>query len=58
MARKRRKTQAKGKRKTTYNNEVNFQIIGTIIFSVLLGVLLCTNSGEIGKKLNEVLDEN
>lgn len=55
MARKRRKTQAKGKRKTTYNNEVNFQIIGTIIFSVLLGVLLCTNSGEIGKKLNEVL---
>ena len=34
---------------------MNLSVIGTIIFSVLLAVLLYTNSGEIGQKLNEVL---
>ena len=58
---------AKGRRrntksKTTYkarrrNNkqEIDLSVIGTIVFSVLLAVLLYTNSGEIGQKLNEVL---
>ena len=37
------------------NDETNFAVIGTIIFSVLLAVLLYTNSGAIGQKLNEIL---
>ena len=48
------------KRKTNYNtrnnknNDMNFMVIGTIIFSFLLAVLLYLNSGTVGQKLNEV----
>ena len=43
------------KRKKTTNNTINIKIIGTIIFSVLLAVLLFTNSGTLGEKINEIL---
>ena len=42
-------------RRTRRKNNIDLSIIGTIIFSILLGVLLYTNSGEVGQKLNEVL---
>ena len=48
------------KRKSNYNtknsknNDMNFMVIGTIIFSFLLAVLLYLNSGAVGQKLNEV----
>ena len=48
------------KRKSNYNtrnsknNDMNFMVIGTIIFSFLLAVLLYLNSGTVGQKLNEV----
>ncbi len=48
------------KRKSNYNtrnsknNDINFMVIGTIIFSFLLAVLLYLNSGAVGQKLNEV----
>ena len=48
------KTTYKSKRKNN-KQEINLSVIGTIVFSVLLAVLLYTNSGEIGQKLNEVL---
>ena len=44
------------KRKTSRRkkkNKIDFSIIGTIVFSVLLAVLLYTNSGTLGKTLNE-----
>ena len=49
-----RKTNSKSKR---YNGKqsMNSAVIGIIIFSVLLAVLLYTNSGTVGTKLNEVL---
>ena len=37
------------------NDEANLAVIGTIIFSILLAVLLYTNSGTVGQKLNEIL---
>lgn len=42
-------------RRTNNKQDMNLSIVGTIIFSVLLAVLLYTNSGEIGQKLNELL---
>ena len=54
-----KKRSTSGKRKksknTSKSQELNLNIIGTIIFSVLLAVLLYMNSGEMGQKLNEVL---
>ena len=63
MARRKRRSTGTRARSTTAsrakraNNkqDMNLSIIGTIIFSVLLAVLLYTNSGEIGQKLNELL---
>ena len=49
---KKRKSTAK---RASKNQELNLNIIGTIIFSILLAVLLYMNSGELGQKLNEVL---
>lgn len=49
-------SQTTRKKNTAKNKQdMNLSIIGTIIFSVLLAVLLYTNSGEIGQKLNEIL---
>ena len=42
-------------RRKSKKQSMNLTVIGTIIFSVLLAVLLFTNSGTIGKELNEVL---
>ena len=56
MAKKRSTSGKRRKSKnTSKSQELNVNIIGTIIFSVLLAVLLYMNSGEIGQKLNEVL---
>ena len=56
MAKKRSTSGKRRKSKnTSKSQELNLNIIGTIIFSVLLAVLLYMNSGEIGQKLNEVL---
>lgn len=53
---KRRKRRTTGKSNTANKKQdMNITVIGTIIFSVLLAVLLYTNSGEIGQKLNEIL---
>ena len=41
------------KRRT--DDTLTIKIIGTIVFSVLLAILLYTNSGLLGQKLNEVL---
>lgn len=41
-------------RKRRKNSDIDLKAIGTIIFSVLLAVLLYTNSGTLGEKLNEV----
>ena len=45
----------KYKRRKKVDNEINLKIIGTIVFSILLAVLLFTNSGAVGQKLNEIL---
>lgn len=56
MARRKRRTRSSSTRKNNNKQQdMNLSVIGTIIFSVLLAVLLYTNSGEIGQKLNEVL---
>ena len=58
MANKKRKYTKRKKYQTRSKNaskDMNLAVIGTIIFSVLLAVLLYTNSGAIGQKLNEVL---
>ena len=56
MAKKRNTTRKKaGNKRNTKSQELNLNIIGTIVFSVLLAVLLYMNSGEIGQKLNEIL---
>lgn len=60
MAKAKRKSTSGKKGKTVQskknkNQELNLNIIGTIVFSILLAVLLYTNSGELGQKLNEVL---
>ena len=54
---KRRSTSGKRRKnkKTNHSQELNLNIIGTIIFSILLAVLLYTNSGTVGQTLNEVL---
>ena len=44
-----------GYRKSKNQKDANLIVVGIIIFSVLLAVLLYTNSGTIGLKLNEVL---
>ena len=36
-------------------NDIDFGNIGTIIFSILIGVLLYTNSGYVGQLLNNIL---
>lgn len=41
------------KRRT--DDTLTIKIIGTIVFSVLLAILLYTNSGVLGQKLNEIL---
>lgn len=42
-------------RNKSSSKDMNLAVIGTIVFSALLAVLLYTNSGAIGQKLNEVL---
>lgn len=49
------KRSSKSKGKTIKQDNMNLSVVGTIIFSILLAVLLYTNSGEIGQKLNELL---
>lgn len=53
--RKKRSTTTSKAKRTNNKQEMNLSVIGTIIFSVLLAVLLYTNSGEMGQKLNEIL---
>ena len=55
MAKSKRKSTSGKRKKSSNNQDLNLNIIGTIIFSILLAVLLYTNSGEVGQKLNEVL---
>ena len=55
MAKRRRRSTTAKTRKQAAKQDMNISVVGTIIFSVLLAVLLYTNSGEIGQKLNEVL---
>ena len=61
MAKGRRSKATKYARKNTKSKatarkeSLNISVIATIIFSVLLAVLLYTNSGAIGVKLNEIL---
>ncbi len=50
MAKKRKYT-----KRAKQDERLNFKIVGTIIFSVLLAVLLYANSGTLGEKLNEIL---
>ena len=47
---KRRKYQ-----KRRQKDNMDFKTVGTIIFSILLAVLLYTDSGTLGKQLNEIL---
>ena len=44
----------KYKRRKKASSQIDLKIIGTIVFSVLFAVLLYTNSGVLGEKLNEV----
>ena len=57
MAKRKRKstTYNKAKRTRKNNSQMNLKIVGTIVFSILLAVLLYTNSGAVGKNLNQVL---
>ncbi len=52
MAKKKTKRRFK---KSTKKSNLDLSIIGIIVFSILLAILLYTNSGTLGKKLNEVL---
>lgn len=45
-------TQSRNKKR---KNKMDFKLIGTIVFSILLAVLLYTDSGLLGKTLNETL---
>ena len=45
----------KYRRRKRKNDEMNAKVIGIIVFSVLLAILLFTNSGTLGSKLNEIL---
>ena len=55
MAKSKRKSTSGKRKKSSNNQDLNLNIRGTIIFSILLAVLLYKNSGEVGQKLNEVL---
>lgn len=55
MAKRKKRSTTSKSRKKNNKQDMNLSVIGTIIFSVLLAVLLYTNSGEIGQKLNEIL---
>ena len=61
MAKRGRKKTPKYARKNTRSKaqarreHLNISVIATIVFSVLLAVLLYTNSGTVGQNLNEVL---
>ena len=55
MAKSKRKSTSGKRKKSSNTQDLNLNIIGTIIFSILLAVLLYKNSGEVGQKLNEVL---
>ena len=55
MAKRKKKSTSYNKKRTNKNKDVNLTVVGTIIFSILLAVLLYTNSGTLGQKLNEVL---
>ena len=52
--RKRKYTKRKSTSNTRNNKDVNFIVIGTIVFSFILAILLYLNSGIVGQKLNEV----
>ena len=55
MAQRRRKYNTnKQKNKSKKSQKVNLSIIGTIIFSIILAIVLYSNSGIVGQKLNEV----
>ena len=60
MAKAKRKSTS-GKRrkskKSSNSQDLNLNIIGTIIFSVLLAVLLYTNSGTLGQAVSPVLPD-
>lgn len=47
-----KKSQSRNKKK---KNKMDFKLTGTIVFSILLAVLLYTNSGILGNTLNENL---
>ena len=53
MARKKASKVTK-KRYSKKRKNIDLSIVGTIVFSVLLAVLLYTNSGVLGQKLNEI----
>ena len=60
MAKRRRRSTTQTRKnnevkRKSKNNDINLRVIGIMVFSVLLAVLLYTNSGEIGQKLNEIL---
>ena len=47
------KRKSKGKRSSSKKNSMNFGVIGTIIFSILLTVLIYTESGYVGMALSD-----
>ena len=47
------KRKSKGKRSSSKKSSMNFGVIGTIIFSVLLTVLIYTESGYVGMALSD-----
>ncbi len=47
------KRKSKGKRGSSKKNSMNFGVIGTIIFSILLTVLIYTESGYVGMVLSD-----
>ena len=47
------KRKSKGKRSSSKKSSMNFAVIGTIIFSVLLTVLIYTESGYVGMALSD-----
>ena len=53
-SRKRKYTKKNTNTRKNSKNDINFIVIGTIIFSILLAVLLYTKSGALGLKLNEI----
>lgn len=45
----------RGRKKKTKVDRTNLQVIGLIVLSILLGVLIYTNSGELGHILTPIL---